>query len=82
MSIKDLLDLSRLHTSAVPPKEPVETTTVYTTFYDLIEALQRHSGPDEDHVVVAMVMHLLDSGRVTLLRERVECLAWDEPGCR
>jgi hypothetical protein len=38
---------------------------MYTTLYDLVEALQRQVGPDEDHLVVATVMHLLQSGRVT-----------------
>jgi hypothetical protein len=60
----------------MPPRESVETTTVYTTFSDLIEALQRQVGPAEDHVVVDMVMHLLHSGRITLLGELAECLAW------
>jgi hypothetical protein len=70
---------SQFHTSAATQRDPVETTTMYTTLYDLVEALQRQVGPDEDHLVVATVMHLLHSGRVTFLGELAECLAWWRP---
>jgi hypothetical protein len=36
-----------------------------TTLYDLIAALQAMVGPDDDALVVATMMHLLQSGRLT-----------------
>ena len=38
-----------------------------TTLYDLMAALQDLVGPDDDALVVATVVHLLRSGRLTVL---------------
>ena len=38
-----------------------------TTLYDLMAALQDVVGPDDDVLVVATVVHLLRSGRLTVL---------------
>ncbi len=39
-----------------------------TTLYDLMAALQDVGGPDNDVLVVASVVYLLRSGRLTVLR--------------
>ena len=41
--------------------------TITTTLYDLIAALQDVVQPDEDALVVATMVHLLCTGRITLL---------------
>ena len=38
-----------------------------TTLYDVIAAIQDELSPDDDTLVVATVMHLLQSGRLTWL---------------
>ena len=38
-----------------------------TTLYDLIAAIQEELSPDDDALVVATVVHLLRSGRLTWL---------------
>jgi hypothetical protein len=38
-----------------------------TTLYDLMAVLQDAGGPDDDALVVATVVHLLRSGRLTWL---------------
>jgi hypothetical protein len=40
---------------------------INTTLYDLIEALQAAVPPETDDVVVATVVRLLQSGRITFL---------------
>ena len=42
-----------------------ETPSRLTTLYDLITALQDVVAPDDDALVVATVVHLLRSGRLT-----------------
>lgn len=41
--------------------------TITTTLYDLIAALQDVVQPGEDALVVATMVHLLGTGRITLL---------------
>jgi len=43
--------------------------TITTTLYDLIAALQDVVQPDEDALVVAAMVHLLCTGRITLLSD-------------
>jgi hypothetical protein len=45
--------------------KPASPATLTTTLYDLIAALQEAAGPDADDLVVATVLHLIDSGRLT-----------------
>ena len=45
-----------------------------TTLYDLIAAIQDGLSPDDDALVVATVVHLLRSGRLTWLRQAKERL--------
>jgi pyruvate/2-oxoglutarate dehydrogenase complex dihydrolipoamide acyltransferase (E2) component len=42
---------------------------IKTTLYDLIAAINSEVDPTEDYLVVATVMHLLQTGRIRLLRE-------------
>jgi hypothetical protein len=48
--------------------------TITTTLYDLIAALQDVVHPGEDTLVVATMVHLLSTGRMTL-RSGLEALA-------
>jgi hypothetical protein len=54
-----------LETREEPGEEPA---FIRTTLYDLIEILQDEAG-SEDDLVVASVMELLQTGRITLLRQ-------------
>ena len=49
--------------SPEPPRH--KTTSVTTSLYELLEVLQDTAGPDGDALVVATMMHLLESGRIT-----------------
>jgi hypothetical protein len=40
-------------------------TTIHTTLYNLIAALSAEVGPDEEDVLTATVVHLLNTHRVT-----------------
>jgi hypothetical protein len=42
-----------------------QAVKIYTTLYDLIATLNTELSPDEDNVVVATVMHFLNTHRVT-----------------
>ena len=55
---------SALHTSGGEDAIPA---TITTTLYDLIAALQDVVQPGEDALVVATMVHLLCTGRITLL---------------
>jgi hypothetical protein len=52
-------------------KPPLNTTqrlsTVTTSLYELVEAVQNQVGPEDDELIVATVMHLLRAGRATFL---------------
>ncbi len=47
--------------------ERTQSQTITTTLYDLIAALQDVVQPGEDALVVATMVHLLCTGRITLL---------------
>lgn len=63
---------------------PVETAlveeavpaTITTTLYDLIAAIRATVAPDDDPLVVATVVHILRSRRVTLLGDPAELARW------
>jgi hypothetical protein len=62
-----------MSTTAMPVRCTTQTpTALTTTLYDLIAALQDVAGPDEGTVVVAAVMHLMRSRRLTWHRDRLE----------
>ncbi len=56
--------------TVLSPLDPpsLRSTTVTTSLYELIEALQETAGPEEDDLIVATVMYLLESGRITFPR--------------
>jgi hypothetical protein len=51
--------ISDLAEAVLEKQPPVETT-----LYDLIVAIREAVGPDEEHFVTPVVVHLLNSGRV------------------
>lgn len=59
--------------AAVTPMMPKSTrihqksTTITTSLYDLVAAISAEAGPNEDDLVTATVVHLLQSGRVKFL---------------
>jgi hypothetical protein len=62
-----------MSTTAMPVGYTTQTpTALRTTLYDLIAALQDAAGPDEDTLVVAAVVHLMRSQRLTWRRDRLE----------
>ena len=62
-----------MSTIAMPVECTTQTSTALTTtLYDLTAALQDAAGPDEDTLVVAAVMHLMRSRRLTWRRDRLE----------
>jgi hypothetical protein len=57
-----------MKTTLKPPLTPTQrSTTVTTSLYELIEAVQNQVGPENDELVVATVMYLLRAGRATFL---------------
>lgn len=46
---------------------PAKSTAITTSLYDLVAAISDEVGPNEDYLVTATVMHLLQSGRVKFL---------------
>lgn len=52
---------------------PAITSTpvnITTTLYDLVEAVNDAVGPDEDRLVIAAVMHLINSSRARFVGSR------------
>ena len=41
-----------------------------TTLYELVEALSTEVGPEDDHLVTAAVMHLINSGQARFVGSR------------
>lgn len=58
---------SNLATAPTPSSTPMRITT---TLYDLVEAISAEVGPDEDHLVTAAVMHLINSSRARFVGSR------------
>lgn len=52
-------------------------TTLETTLYDLIVIIREEIGPDEEHLVTPIIVHLLNSGQVKFIdglqQRRVIC---------
>jgi hypothetical protein len=48
---------------STPAPAGAESTTIETTLYDLIAAVSAEAGPDEDELILATVVHLLNSGQ-------------------
>jgi len=71
-----------METPVSPCSCPVRTApsplAIHTTLYDLIAALSAEVGPDEDDVLTAVVVHLLQTHRVTYMGDREHYrLVWD-----
>ena len=57
-----------MQTVLKPPRSTTQKlTTMTTSLYELIEAVQTEVGPENDELVVATVMYVLRSGRATFL---------------
>jgi len=57
-----------MKTIVKPPSNTTQrSTTVTTSLYELIEAVQSQVGPENDELVVATVMYLLRAGHATFL---------------
>jgi len=54
-----------MHDFSGTVRKSPEITTIHTTLYDLSAALNAEVGPDEEDVLTAAVMHLLNTHRVT-----------------
>jgi len=57
---------------ASPRRTGQQYITTTTSLYELIEAVQNAVGPENDDLVVAIVMDLLRSGRIKFLRHTGE----------
>ena len=67
-----------VHPSACLVRTAPSSTAIQTTLYDLLAALSAQVGPDEDAVVAAVVVHLLQTHRVTYTHNRKHYrLVWD-----
>lgn len=53
-----------------PPQTLPPSAVIQTTLYDLIAAISAEVGPDEEEVVLATVVHLLNSGRARFVGDR------------
>jgi hypothetical protein len=47
-----------------------EPTRITTTLYDLVDALSAEAAPEDDCLVTAAVMHLINSGRARFVGSR------------
>ena len=69
-----MMERTMVATGAMEMPRATPPPRLTTTLYDLITALQDVVAPDDDVLVVATVVHLLRSGRLTLrgqARERL-----------
>jgi len=61
-----------------PARPAPSPAAIHTTLYDLIAALSAEVRPDEDGVLTAVVVHLLQTHRVTYMGDREHYrLVWD-----
>jgi hypothetical protein len=57
-----------METVVGPPRHTrAQSITTITSLYELIEAVQKAVGPENDELVVSIVMDLLRSGRIKFL---------------
>ena len=62
-----VMEVGEMATVATGRQRVATPSRCTTTLYDLMAALQDVVGPDNDVLVVASVVHLLRSGRLTVL---------------
>lgn len=56
-------------TSAASLDAPRSSSTVRTTLYDLIAAINAQADPDDEYAAVATVVYMLDTGQITFVKE-------------
>ncbi|MGD9041597.1 MAG: hypothetical protein PVH82_18290 [Desulfobacteraceae bacterium] len=67
--------ISHAH-SRLEPTEP-DLAIIATTLGELIKAISEEVGPQEDHLVAEVVLHLLETGRIKFLNPMGEInLVW------
>ena len=71
--------LGTVNTALVEEDVPA---TITTTLYDLIAAIRTAVAPDDDPLVVATVVHILRSRRVTFLGDPEELARWAQEPSR
>ena len=72
-----VMERAEVATGATGRPRAVTPSCCTTTLYDLIAVLQEVVGPDDDALVVATVVQLLRSGRLTWRRQaRAPRTAW------
>ncbi len=63
--------MQALATNLAPaPASSPAPAHITTTLYDLVEAISAEVGPDEEHLVTAAVMHLINSNRARFVGSR------------
>jgi hypothetical protein len=55
---------------ATVPATSAKPTRITTTLYDLVDALRAEVDPEEDDLVTAAVVHLINSGRARFAGSR------------
>jgi len=55
---------------ATVPATPCIPKRITTTLYDLVEAISTEVNPDDDRLVAATVMHLINSSRARFVGSR------------
>jgi len=82
MSKTEPMDTPR-HPASCPARTASSSTAIQTTLYDLLAALHAEVEPDEDAVVTAVVVHLLQTHRVICTGNRARYrLVWDGADAR
>ena len=62
-----MINVPRARTTHLLEDAPTRRAMLQTTLYDLIEAMQEVTSPDEDGLVVYAIVRLFDTGRLTFL---------------
>jgi hypothetical protein len=64
---EDIMQALATNLATVPSRSPEKVTT---TLFDLVEAISAEVGPEEDRLVAATVMHLINSSRARFAGSR------------
>lgn len=56
-------------TSAEPLDALRPFSTVRTTLYDLIVAINAQADPDDEHAAIATIVHMLDTSQIAFVKE-------------
>ena len=66
---EDIMPALATYPATVPATSP-EPTRITTTLYDLVDALSAEVDPQDDYLVTAAVVHLINSGRARFVGSR------------